>query len=187
MCVCNVCALCLCLSALSSFLAHLPIWVKFEDIDVRNIRLWEVFWKLGNWVGEKSPLPLMLPLRERLHHPRLHQKSWVEVQMSPPLPPYYPALPAQMCWPWHCVRREAEPWHCLGLLCLPADVEGSFSLPTPGSRGGSQCWGIKDQLHSLVWYRLFRSSPDFEQSSSTLLTLSGTKSRSVSFLKSGRL
>lgn len=59
-CVYAMCVLCICVclpqwqSFPNSFLTHWPIWVKFEDMDLRNIRLLEVFWKLVNLVEEKA-------------------------------------------------------------------------------------------------------------------------------------
>lgn len=150
-------------------------------MDLRNIRLLEVFWKLVNLVEEKA---LSLGChhwgKDCITHTYIRNPKWkckcvgneainfaVSLVfffiLSLPLPPYSHALPEQMCSPWYCVKREAEPWHCLSLLFLPADVEWSFSLPALGSKGSSQCWGIRDQLHSLAWYELFSPSSDFSR------------------------
>lgn len=53
-CVCALCVLCahVCLPQwwlfLNIFITHWFIRIKFEDMELRNIRLSEVFWKLGN-------------------------------------------------------------------------------------------------------------------------------------------
>lgn len=189
-CLYAVCVLCayVCLpqwhSFPNSFLTHWPIWVKFEGTDLRNIRPLKVFRKLGNWVEEKA-LSLWCCHwgKNCMTHIYIRKPKWkckwVGNQatnfavslgfvcffflLSPLLPPCCRALPEYMCWLWYCMRRETGPWHCLSLLFLPADVEGSFSLPTPGSRGSSQCWGIGHQLHSLAWYKLFSPSSDFNR------------------------
>lgn len=59
-CVYAVCVLCayVCLpqwqSFPNSFWTHWQIGVTFEDMDLRNNRLLEVFWKLGSWLEEKA-------------------------------------------------------------------------------------------------------------------------------------
>lgn len=115
-------------------------------MDVRNIRLLEVFWKPGDWV-EKKALSLWCCGwgRDCVTHVYVWNPKWkwkckgnqainfvVSLGgfflLSPYYSPYYHALPKQMCWLWYCIRREAEPWHCLSFLFLPANMEGSFSL-----------------------------------------------------------
>lgn len=85
--LCPVCALCLCLSApvmvvLSYFYNPLASWNQIWGYRAQKYQAFGNFLKIGKLNRRRSHLPLMLPVRERLYHPHLHQEPQVEVVIS---------------------------------------------------------------------------------------------------------